>query len=329
MSKVKDPKEWFFELTKKQSEFYDQIISHYFGDPDEGGQFKGAIYRPFEYEVEREKIAGEKLSEKDNFQYIQQRNLYDFMRRLLVKRFESSFGSFEQSIKNFQRITDIFLKFIAKTNKYILDRTLLEKIYDMDLDQIEKKLIEYSEKIRDGEYPKNHNIYDLSKMKYKDDFIAHINADLVMFDNILKELSALNLVKNDPKTDCLLKNIKDVLKQKPNKGEPKRKLVIFSEYLDTVKYLEPMLEKQVGKRLLVVSGDLSSAKITQINKNFDAAYDNQEDDYDVLLATDRISEGFNLNRAGMVINYDIPWNPVRVIQRVGRINRISKKVFDE
>ena len=84
-------------------------------------------------------------------------------------------------------------------------------------------------------------------MKYKDDFIAHINADLVMFDNILKELSALNLVKNDPKTDCLLKNIKDVLKQKPNKGEPKRKLVIFSEYLDTVKYLEPMLEKQVGK----------------------------------------------------------------------------------
>ena len=48
----------------------------------------------------------------------------------------------------------------------------------------------------------------------------------------------------------------------------------------------------------------------------------------MLLATDKLSEGFNLNRAAMVINYDIPWNPVRVIQRVGRINRISKKVFD-
>ncbi len=48
-----------------------------------------------------------------------------------------------------------------------------------------------------------------------------------------------------------------------------------------------------------------------------------------MLSSDRISEGFNLNRAGMVINYDIPWNPVRVIQRVDRINRISKKVFDE
>ncbi|MFQ3550073.1 MAG: helicase-related protein, partial [Armatimonadota bacterium] len=66
-----------------------------------------------------------------------------------------------------------------------------------------------------------------------------------------------------------------------------------------------------------------------INKNFDASYEKKEDKYDILLATDKISEGFNLNRAGMVINYDIPWNPVRVIQRLGRINRISKKVFDE
>ena len=336
LSKVKDPKEWFFELTKKQSEFYDQIISHYFGDPDEGGQFKGAIYRPFEYEVERKKIADEKLTEKENFQFIQQRNLYDFMRRLLVKRFESSFGSFEQSIKNFKHITKNILEFIKKTGKgdyykgeYILDRALLEKIYDLDIDEIEKNLAEYTEKINNGEYPKNHKRYKIAEFKYKDDFIAHINADLVMFDNILKELSALDLVISDPKTHCLLNNIKDVLKQKPNKGEPKRKLIIFSEYLDTVKYLEPMLEKQFGKRLLVVSGDLPSAKITQINKNFDAAYDKQEDEYDILLASDRISEGFNLNRAGMVINYDIPWNPVRVIQRVGRINRISKKVFDE
>lgn len=329
LSKVKDPNEWFFELTKEQSEFYDQIVSHYFGDPDEGGQFNGAIYRPFEYEVEREKVIGEKLTERENFQFIQQRNLYDFMRRLIVKRFESSFGSFEQSIKNFKKITEIALEFINKTQKYILDRSLLDKIYHLDLDQIEEYLKDYSEKIRNGDYPKNHKIYDLNKLKYKDDFLAHINADLALFDNILKELSALDLVKNDPKAECLLKNIKDVLKQKPNRGEPKRKTVIFSEYLDTVRYLEPILKKQFGERLLVIGGDLSSSKIMNINKNFDASYDRREDEYDILLASDRISEGFNLNRAGMVINYDIPWNPVRVIQRVGRINRISKKVFDE
>ncbi len=329
LSRIEDPKEWFFELTKEQSAFYDRIIRNYFGDPDEGGQFKGAIYRPFEYKTEREKIAGEKLTEKENFQYIQQRNLYDFMRRLLVKRFESSFGSFRQSIKNFLKITENALTFIEKTDKYILDRSLLEKIYDLDMEQIEEYLKDYSEKIRNGDYPKNHEIYEVNKFTYKDDFLAHIKADLALFDNIQKELSVLNLVENDPKVDCLLKNIKDILKQKPNKGEPKRKLIIFSEYLDTVKYLEPNLEKHFSERLLVVAGDLSVHKISQIIKNFNASHNQQEDAYDILLTTDRISEGFNLNRAGMVINYDIPWNPVRVIQRVGRINRISKKVFDE
>jgi len=336
LSKVADPKEWFFALTKEQSVFYDQVIGQYFGDPDDGGQFKGAIYRPFEYEIEKEKIAEEKLSEKDNRQFIQQRNLYDFMRRLLVKRFESSFGSFEQSIKNFKRITGRILEFIQKTGKgdyfkgeYILDRSLLEKIYDLDLDDIEKSLAEYTEKINNGEYPKNHKVYKIKEFKYKEDFIEHIKSDLKLFDEILAQLSKLDLVKNDPKTDCLLENIKREIKQKPFKGEPKRKIIIFSEYLDTVKYLTPILEKNFSKKVLVVASDLSAHKISQINKGFDASYLDQEDEYDILLASDKISEGFNLNRAGLVINYDIPWNPVRVIQRVGRINRISRKVFND
>lgn len=55
----------------------------------------------------------------------------------------------------------------------------------------------------------------------------------------------------------------------------------------------------------------------------------QRDDYKILVATDAISEGYNLHRAGTVINYDIPYNPTRIIQRIGRINRINKKVFDQ
>jgi superfamily II DNA or RNA helicase/HKD family nuclease len=336
LSEIADPREWFFELSKEQSLFYDTVISEYFGDPEEGGRFKGAIYRPFEYEVERGKIEAESLNEKENFQLQQQRNLYDFMRRLLVKRFESSFGSFGQSIKNFKDVTEKILKFIKKTGKgdyyngeYILDRALLEKIYDLEAEDIEKYLCDYTEKINNGEYPKNHKRYKIEDFRYKKEFIDNIMSDLNLFDEILFHLAELDLVKNDPKTDCLLRNLKNELKQKPAKGHLKRKLVIFSEYLDTVKYLEPILEKNFGKRLLVVSSDLSAQKISQINKNFDASYPEQENDYDILLSSDKISEGFNLNRAGMVINYDIPWNPVRVIQRVGRINRISKKVFDE
>ncbi len=324
LSRVADPKERFFELTKEQSDFYDEVIKVYFADPEDGGRFKGAIYRPFEYETEREKITADKLSEKENFEYIQQRNLYDFMRRLLVKRFESSFGAFEQSLKNFKRITESVQKFIAKTNKYILDRNLLERIYDKEPDEIEVYLKEYAEKINQGVYPKNHKIYKIPDFKYKEEFLKDIDADLRLFEEILNSLHRLNLVKNDPKADCFVRNLKKQLKK-----DPKRKIVIFSEYVDTVNYLKPILDKEFPNRVLTVTGVLSSSKVKEINKNFDASYLDQEDKYDILLSSDRISEGFNLNRAGMVVNYDIPWNPVRVIQRVGRINRISKKVFDE
>ena len=325
LSKIADPLEWFFELTKEQSDFYSRIIEHYFGDPDEGGRFKGAIYRPFEYE----KGAKKKLNEDDNRQFIQQRNLFDFMRRLLVKRFESSFGSFEQSIKNFKNITANAQKFINKTDEYILDRALLERIYELDEDEIEKYLVEYEEKINNGEYPKNHKRYRLKNFAEKDKFLADIQSDMEIFDEILTNLKRLDLVKNDPKTACLIENINKQLVQKPGKGEPQRKIIIFSEYVDTVNYLEKELGKCFSKRLLVVAGDLPASKIMQINKNFDASYPEQDNNFDILLSSDKISEGFNLNRAGMVINYDIPWNPVRVIQRVGRTNRISKKVFNE
>jgi len=116
----------------------------------------------------------------------------------------------------------------------------------------------------------------------------------------------------------LIKLIKDTLSKENN---PKRKVIVFSEFRDTVRYLRPILEQEF--KVLTVDGHLSTSKIEQIKRNFDASYRYQEDEYDVLLTTDKISEGFNLARAGIIINYDIPWNPVRVIQRVGRINRIG------
>ena len=325
LSVVENPQEWFFELSKEQSKFYDKIINEYFALPDEGGLLRGAIYKPFEYE--KEKL--DELGEEENFQYQQQFNLYDFMRRLLVKRFESSFGAFEQSLKNFIRINKVVQEFIEKTDKYILDRSLLEKIYDKDSDEIEEYLQSYSEKIRNNEYPKNHKIYELKNFHKKEEFISDIKSDLVLFKRILKELNELNLVEKDPKTSCLINGIKKIINQKPSASEPKRKVLVFSEYADTVKYLSDLLVKEFDNRVLIVFGDLPANKIKEINKNFDASVSDQNNDYDILLTTDKISEGFNLNRAGMVINYDIPWNPVRVIQRVGRINRISKKVFDK
>ena len=326
LSKLADPKEWFYELTPEQSLFYDQIITEYFGPPEDGGRFTGALYQPFSYETQKDETS---LSEKENFEFVQQRQLSDFMRRLMVHRFESSFGSFQQSIRRFKDITTHALQFIKTTNKYILDRPLLEKIYSWDEESIDQELAAFAEMLRSGNYPKNNRVYDLDKFTDREGFLKNIQSDLDLYDEIIQKLDQMNLVEEDPKGNCLVEKVREELAKKPRPGEPRRKIVIFSEYADTVSHLRLKLEPVFGDRLLVVSGNLSTLNIKVINQNFDASYPKQSDDFDVLLTTDRISEGYNLNRAGMIINYDIPWNPVRVIQRVGRINRISKKVFEE
>jgi hypothetical protein len=94
----------------------------------------------------------------------QQRNLFDFMRRLMVKRFESSFGAFQQSIMRFKRINENALTFIETSGKFIMDRPLMEKIYDEDEETIEAYLEDYEAELLRGTYPKNHRVYDLSSL---------------------------------------------------------------------------------------------------------------------------------------------------------------------
>jgi superfamily II DNA or RNA helicase len=340
LSVVDKPLEGFYDLSPQQSKFYDKVIEEFFADPTDGGKFKGAIYRPFEYE---EGIANKtntiQVDKEKNRELIQQRNLFDIMRRLIVKRFESSFAAFNESIKTFKGVCEHVLQFIEKTGKgdiykgeYILDRNLLENILELDNDEIEQQLIEYEEEINKGKYPKTHKRYKIEKFKQKDEFIDDIRSDIKLFDDILTELEKLQLVANDPKAQKLYNIVKAELSKTPEPEEPMRKIVIFSEYADTVKHLErkfKIFDPTLSERTLIVYGNIPETKNTEIINNFDASVDNQLDNYDILITTDKLSEGFNLNRAGMVINYDIPWNPVRVIQRLGRINRISKKVFNK
>lgn len=340
LSKVENPIEWFYGLTTEQLAFYDTVINSFFAPPDENGLFKGAIYQPFLYEKKLSETDDEtKTTLESHREMIQQQNLYDIMRRLLVKRFESSFGAFEKSIQNFINVTEKILEFIHKTGQnnplkgeYILDRDLIEKLLELSDEEIEEQLIEYENQIAKGVYPRKHKRYRIEKFERANEFIADIISDLELFKNISQKLKELKLIENDPKADCLIQKITEIVTHKPSNHEPRRKVIIFSEYADTVKHLEKKLKDinpSLAERTLVVSGNLPESTITIINKNFDASAKEQVDDYDILISTDKLSEGFNLNRAGIIINYDIPWNPVRVIQRLGRINRISKKVFEK
>ena len=197
------------------------------------------------------------------------------------------------------------------------------------MDEIEQHLNDYEQQINRGEYPKQHKRYVVVDLKEREQFLQDIESDIQLFDEMATQLEQLQLLAADPKTACLIEHIRQLFDRAPQGTEPKRKVIVFSEYADTVHYLAPQLQAAFNDRVLKVSGHLGERLVKEINSNFDASYGAQCDDYDILLATDTISEGFNLNRAGMVINYDIPWNPVRVIQRLGRINRINIKVFNE
>ena len=328
LSEVNDPEEQFFKLSKEQSEFYNKIITSYFS---EEGDFTGAIYKPFEYE---NKVADEdKMNEDDNRAFQQQRNLFDFMRRLLVKRFESSFGAFEKSIERFLRTNRMVLSFIEHSDKYVMDRKVIEQIYDetddaddFTFEAIKLALEEFERNAEFKKKPKHTKIYEVDKFEFKDKFIADIKNDISLFERINQEIKDLKLVEKDPKRLAVLETIKNVLHQE---SLTKRKVILFTEYTDTVRHLKTLFEKELVGRALFCDGGVTKSFALELNANFDAKFKKQVDDFDVLITSDKLSEGYNLNRAGLIINYDIPWNPTRVIQRVGRINRMSAKVFNE
>lgn len=321
LSEVQDPIELFYNLNTDQSKFYDKVLTEYFG---EDGEFTGAIYQPFIYETE---VKGGKLDEEGNRAAVIQANLFDFMRRLLVKRFESSFGAFNDSINRFVNIHIRVKEFIEKTGgKYILDRKLMDSLMEEeDMDIILKILDEYENNMLSKRVPKNNTVYDINKFKRKSEFIENINKDIALFEKIKAKLDHLDIVHSDPKREKVSEEVDNILRK--NKD---RKVIIFTEYADTVKHLEGFFKAKYNGKVIICDGGMTTTLYHSLNANFNAQFKGEkENDYDILITSDKLSEGFNLNRAGVVINYDIPWNPTRVIQRVGRINRIGVKVFDE
>lgn len=322
LSVIRDPEELFYLLSPDQSAFYDKILEEYFV---EDGRFKGAIYQPFIYEKLIED--SDKLDEEGNRAFQQQRNLYDFMRRLLVKRFESSFGAFAKSIDRFLHVHEVVENFIEQSGgKYILDRKLIESIYQFDEDDILEVLYKFENDLLQKKVPKNNTVYDINDFQKKEDFLTDIKNDKQLFQEIQQKLNKLNIVARDPKRDSVYAEIDKVL----NSESPRRKIIVFSEYVDTIKHLEDYLREKLGNRLLVCDGKVSKELAKHLYSDFNAQIKGtQTNHFDVLITSDKLSEGFDLNRAGAIINYDIPWNPTRVIQRVGRINRIGAKVYDE
>ena len=241
--------------------------------------------------------------------------LQHIMKSLLVKRLDSSFYAFKQSLHKFRNAIDAMLKMLQDDHVFIMNKVNVTSfVLDEDIDT----LMQIFESKRADDPTVSLYQTDCFESNFKDDL-----------EHDLKFISELDddwgMVDDDPKYDVFVKQVKKLLTDK--KSNPSGKVVIFSEAEDTTRYLFDRLTKDGVSRVLSVYSSNRADWEDAIKKNFDANLkkDEQKNDYDVIICTEVLAEGINLHRAGVIINYDTPWNSTRLMQRVGRINRIGTK----
>jgi superfamily II DNA/RNA helicase len=155
-----------------------------------------------------------------------------------------------------------------------------------------------------------------------DDFSPQLLKDLENDRRILQEVNGLwSKIHRDPKWEAF----HDILRA--DARLKKSKLIIFTESKETAEYLCDKIHKEVEPKVILFTGHSDDAALKAVMANFDANAFHPRDDFRILVSTEVLSEGVNLHRSNVVINYDIPWNPTRLIQRVGRVNRVDTK-FD-
>ncbi len=286
---VQDPLPLYYQLNEAEDKIFNETI-HLITQ-----KFKYARYTTLLY------YKG-KITQPEE---ISQENMGKFMKILLVKRLESSFYAFRNSIDRFIRSYDMFLKELDNGNVYV-SKKYINKIFGLlenDDDEAVQCLIDEGKAER----------YD--SKDFRDDFKKDLQNDL----KILRRIKSLwEEVRRDPKLQKLQKELSE------NKILKNRKLIIFTESKETAEYLTGKIRDKV----LCYHGSSSETIRDKVIENFDARARIPKDDYMILVSTEVLSEGVNLHRSNIVINYDIPWNPTRIMQRVGRTNRIDTK-FDK
>ena len=288
--KVSAPEPIFYKLNEKLNSVFTETIKLITDEK----QFKYARYTPLLYL--KDELSG--------FEKTAQKNMGGFMKILLVKRLESSFYAFNQTLNRFIISYKNFLEAYNKGSVYI-SKTHWQKIMDYFLDENFDAIQKLIDNEKAEEYRKN-------------DFTEQLEEDITSDLSTLQKIQELwKDINFDPKLDSFLGKIKS------DKVLTKNKLIIFTESKETASYLKKELRKDLKENILLYHGGSSEADLKTVISNFDAKARNKKDDYRIIVTTEVLSEGINLHRSNVVINYDIPWNPTRMIQRVGRINRVD------
>lgn len=263
-------------------------------------EFKYSRYMPLLY-------LKDKYKKKYETMLVGQRNIGGFMKGILVKRLESSFHAFRKTLNRFIESYEKFLE-MSKTGEVYISKKV--DVYDLLDDGNLNKLMYLVE---------NQDAMKFDTKEFKSEFFKDLQSDLAQ----LKSMQMIwSMIDADPKLDEFKRNLAE------NGLIKGKKVIVFTEAKDTADYLYEELKKSYGERIINCSSESSKVLRDEIEDSFNPKFKNKNNDkYDLLITTDVLAEGINLHRANVLINYDLPWNPTRIMQRVGRVNRVGSE-FD-
>ena len=253
----------------------------------------------------------------DNAELIS-RSLAGIRKNGLVKRLESSFYAFQVSIINFRQANQNMIDMFANDKVFIApDLDINTMMATMTEEEIEERLNEKAK-----ENPKN-AVFKADD--FRPDFIQMLREDQAILEKMCRDWQGIT-----DEDDSKFAKFKELMKHELFKLDrnPGQKLVVFSESVDTVEYLQRRINRP---DVMVISSGNRSQQFKTIRENFDANYKNKLNNYNIILTTDVLAEGVNLHRSNVIVNYDTPWNSTRLMQRIGRVNRIgsmSKKIYN-
>lgn len=246
----------------------------------------------------------------DNAEVIS-RSLAGIRKNGLVKRLESSFYAFCESLKAFRQANQNMID-MWENDKVIIApdldiNAMIEAGYSEE--EIEQKMNEKAET-----NPKN---AIFKRDDFNPEYIDKLKQDQELLDNMWLEWEYI-----DDDDDSKFAKFEELLNKElfSKERNPEGKLVVFSESADTVEYLQRRINRD---DVLVISSKNRSQQFKTIRENFDANWKEKKNDYNIILTTDVLAEGVNLHRSNIIINYDTPWNATRLMQRIGRVNRIG------
>ncbi len=285
--KVNKPESVFYQLNEEEDKVFDETV-HIITKKIEYARYKALLYM---------------LEESNDRSQQGQKNMVGFMKTLLIKRLESSFEAFRKSVGRFIRYHENFLQGIDEGWVYI-SKKYSEKLFDAMATGDDEEIEELVFQGKADRYP-----IDNFDPRLKEDVIKDL-------DHLIKLEEMWSNIKRDPKVIAL----KEILKER---AELQKKVIIFTESKETAQYIKKEIEQEYPGEVLIFSGSSSKGDRNTVISNFDANTKNKADEYRILISTESLSEGVSLHRSNVTINYDIPWNPTRLMQRVGRVNRIN------